>query len=199
MRFAIVLAILAASLYAAAATPSFGAPDGQAPKGTRTRPVSSWIGGASVNIGISNEDHQYVGNPNTLNRLDRVLFSFDIRRYLYAGNVKKATLVYVNNPMGCLDVNEFELEVFNSGRAVLRKEDIISGDVEPLCRYEFSKTSPRQATVDVTAQLNNALAIADGALTFRLRAITTETLGNRFSSAEGVVVPRQQVKLYITP
>ena len=80
-----------------------------------------------------------------------------------------------------------------------RKEDLISGDVTPLCQYEFSKTSQRQATLDVTEQLNAALAVGEGALTFRLRNITIETLGNRFSSAEGVSVPRQSVKLYIIP
>ena len=199
MRHAIVLTVLAVSLCAFAAAPASHAPVDKAPEGFRTRSVSSWYGGASVNIGIGDENHQYVGNPNTLNRRDRVMFSFDIRRYLYAGRVEKALLVYVSNPMGCLDTNEFELELFNSGRAALRKEDLISGDVTPLCQYEFSKTSQRQATLDVTEQLNAALAVGEGALTFRLRNITIETLGNRFSSAEGVSVPRQSVKLYIIP
>ncbi len=199
MRHTIAIALFAASLFAVAATPSFREPTDKVAEGVQTRSVSSWLGGASVNIDICDDKHHYVGNPNTLNRRDRVMFSFDIRRYLYVGRVKQALLVYENNPMGCLDKNEIELELFKSGRATLRNEDLISGDVMPLCRYEFSKTTLRQATLDVTEQLNAALSIGEGVLSFRLRNVTIETLGNRFSTAEGVIVPRQKVRLLVIP
>ena len=199
MLHTMTIALFAASLFTIAATPSFREPADKVAEGFQTRTVSSWLGGASVNIDICDEKHHYVGNPNTLNRRDRVMFSFDIRRYLYAGRVKQALLVYENNPMGCLDKNEIELELFKSGRATLRNEDLISGDVMPLCRYEFSKTTLRQATLDVTEQLNAALSIGEGALSFRLRNVTIETLGNRFSTAEGVIVHRQKVRLLVIP
>ncbi len=199
MLHTMTIALFAASLFTIAATPSFREPNGKAPEGFQARMASSWLGGASVNIDVCDENHHYVGNPNTLNRRDRVMFSFDIRRYLYAGRIKQALLVYENNPMGCLDKNEIELELFKNGRATLRNEDLISGDVMPLCRYEFSRTTPREATIDVTEQLNAALAIGEGALTFRLRNVTIETLGNRFSTAEGVIVPRQKVMLLVIP
>ena len=199
MLHPMTIALFAASLFTIAATPSFREPADKVAEGFQTRTVSSWLGGASVNIDICDEKHHYVGNPNTLNRRDRVMFSFDIRRYLYAGRVKQALLVYENNPMGCLDKNEIELELFKSGRATLRNEDLISGEVMPLCRYEFSKTTLRQATLDVTEQLNAALSIGEGALSFRLRNVTIETLGNRFSTAEGVIVPRQKVRLLVIP
>lgn len=196
----LVLAMLVLlSAYGLCVEPSFSASARTVLAEEKLLEPSCWLGGLMVDIGINGTDFEYVGNPNKLNRCDRVLFSFDIRRMLYAGHVKSAILEFDNEPMGRLDENDFELDIFKSGRADIRKEDIISGEVDSLCVYNFKRGQDRVLSLDITEQLNAALRIGEGALTFRLRDATIETRGNIYNDPEGIVLRRQTVKLIVKP
>ncbi|MCQ2396177.1 MAG: hypothetical protein MJ106_00580 [Lentisphaeria bacterium] len=165
---------------------------------TCVRKVADWIGGAKANIGIQGKDFRFVGNPNSLNRCDRVVFTIDIRTFLYDGKVKEAVLEYKNEPFGVLEENEIGLDWITSGRLNVRPEDIIASDSETVCNYAISRQSPQFLKIDVTALVNKALAVGDGYITFRVLNVSTETRGNPKSTAEGICIPHDSVRLLVT-
>lgn len=197
MKKLLSLALLLSTLSLFAATPQFAASASNAAKGVRVRKVSEWIGGLKVDIGIHGDNFEYVGNPNVLNRCDRVVFNLDLRKFIYAGHVSEAFLEYQNSPMGALDDNEIELEVFASGRSSLRPEDLIASDSFPVCRYNFTPSTPKFLKLDITRLVNQALSVGDGYITFRIRNATIETRGNTKGSAEGIIVSKDSVRLFI--
>jgi len=197
MRNFMSLFFLLSAVVLFAAEPTMSPVATPAQKGVRERKVSDWIGGAKASISIQSKDLEYVGNPNTLNRCDRVVFSLDIRKFIYDGKVNEAYLEYQNNPMGVLESNDIALEVLESGRSTIRPEDIIASDTVSVCQYAFSKGESKYLKIDVTELVNKALSIGDGYITFRLRNITTETLGNSKSAPEGIHVPKGNVRLLI--
>ncbi|MCQ2403602.1 MAG: hypothetical protein MJ202_07760 [Lentisphaeria bacterium] len=159
--------------------------------------AADWIGGAKANIGIQGKDYRFVGNPNSLNRCDRVVFTIGIRQFLYDGAVKEAVLEYANEPFGALEENEIGLEWIASGRSTVRPEDIIASDSEAFCNYTITPQSPKFITIDVTDLVNKALSIGDGYITFRVINVSTETRGNLKSTAEGICIPHESVRLLV--
>lgn len=162
------------------------------------RHFCGWIGGAKVNIGIQGKGYRYVGNPNSLNRCDRVVFTIDLRPFLYDGKVQEVFLEYQNVPFGAIDENEIGLEVLASGRSSVRPEDIIASDCETVCHYAMTQKGPGFLKADVTQLVNKALSIGDGYITFRVINVSTETRGNPKSTAEGIYIPHDSVRLLVT-
>lgn len=192
-----VLLLFSAIILCAADASFSGAPSTLGKEVREHTPVG-WIGGAKVNIGIKGDKLEYVGNPNSLGRCDRVVFSLDLRKFIYDGKVEEAILEYANHPMGLLESNDIELEVFENGRSTIRPEDIIASDTAAVCTYEFTPGTPKYLKIDVTELVNKALSAGDGYITFRVRDVTIEKVGNTKSAAEGVVIPRSKVRLLIT-
>ena len=158
---------------------------------------SAHAGGASANIGIYHAENRYVGNPNALNRKDRVLFQFDLRECLERGKITQGILTLALSPMGYLNADFLQLEVFSSERVSLRSMDLIATDTVPCREILFDRKSPLYHSFDVTEFLNHVLAGGDGSVTFRLRNGTVEKVGNRYSKPEGVLLDYGRTKLEI--
>lgn len=157
----------------------------------------SFGGGAMANIGFWNEKNNWAGNPNTLNRRDRVVFQFDLRRLLVSGKINRAVLVLPLQPFGKSADNRLELQVFRTEHAPVRAMDIISEEVAPLQEVALTSVANTPLRFDVTREVNGALARGDGSITFRLRNITIEKKGNRNSQPEGAEVDRNRLQLEI--
>lgn len=99
--------------------------------------------------------------------------------------------------MGELEKNDIEISIFENGRTILRPEDIISRDIHAICSYTFTPDTPHCLTVDLTDEVNKALYCGNGYISFRLRNITTEKLGNTKNAAEGIYVKQNSVRLLV--
>lgn len=154
-------------------------------------------GGATANIGFYNTKLSFIGNPNALNRCDRVLIQFDLRNYLETGKISQGILTLALSGMGNLDANLLNLEVFSLEHTPLRNMDLIANDIVPCGKILYDAKSVRYHSFDVTEFLNDALARGDGTITFRIRNGTVEKVGNRYSKAEGALIDYKQTKLEI--
>ncbi len=155
-------------------------------------------GGAKVNIGFWNlTTNRWIGNPNALNRCDRVVFNFDLSSYIEAGKLTRAVLVLPLQPFGKSEDNQLELQVFTAEHNPIKAMDLIAKDVKPLKKIAVKSLSKTPVRVDVTTVVNKALARGDGGIAFRIRNITTEKLGNRTNKPEGAAVQRAHLKLEI--
>ncbi len=159
--------------------------------------VSSFGGGSIGNIGFWNVKNTYVGNPNVLNRRDRVVFHFDLSEYLQAGKIKQAILVLPLQPFGVLKGNKIELEYFKTEHAPVFKMDLISNDVLPVATMFIDSKSQVLHNLNVTKMINDALSRGEGSIAFRVRNITIEKVGNRYNKPEGVSIDYKKLKLEI--
>ena len=164
---------------------------------SKTKKPDSFLGGSLINIGFVNSTNCWVGNPNSLNRRDRVVFQFDLREYLQEGKVKKAMLVLPLKPFGILKANWLELECFKTERYPVSEMDIISNKVFPVAMLLIDHKSTLLHNIDVTKMVNSALNRGDGTIAFRVRNATIEKVGNRQNKPEGASINFNQLKLEI--
>lgn len=159
-------------------------------------PGSFW-GGSFSNIGFGGATSCWVGNPNSLNRRDRVVFHFGLRDYLQEGKVKKAILVLPLQPFGVLKENWLELECFEEEREPVLRMDIISNKVFPVDAFLIDQGSTLLHHSDVTQMVNSALKRGEGSIAFRVRNATIEKVGNRQNKPEGASIDLTQLRLEI--
>jgi hypothetical protein len=140
-----------------------------------------------------------VGQPNTLNRDDRAVFRFDIRRYLTAGRVTKATLRLAANPQTRGET--FRLEHFTIERILLAAKDLGSTQVELIKTFDVKRGTPSGLALsfDVTAAVNRDLEVGFGFVAFRLRSKHAETVGNPYNSPSLITIVNGSIALDITP
>lgn len=181
--------------FLAAALPK--APAAPAPNAAAVLTPESYLGGASANILFTSDTQGYVGNPNLLSRRDRVVFQFDLKKYLDAGHVSSAVLEFKIDRLGVPNPNRFTIEVFSGEHAPLRKEDIIAADVTAIGSFLFDMQSIKTVRLDVTAAVNAALERGNGAIAFRVLDATIETGGGHSGKAEGGLLARQSIKLEV--
>ena len=130
-----------------------------------------------------------VGQPNVLNRDDRAVFRFDIRKYLNAGKVAKARLRLVVNPQTRGET--FRLEHFAVERIVLAAKDLGSTQVKPIKGFEVKHGTPAGLALsfDVTDALNRDLETGFGFVGFRLvRSEYAELVGNPDNSPSLITI-----------
>jgi hypothetical protein len=139
-----------------------------------------------------------VGQPNTLNRDDRAVFRFDLRRYLTAGKVAKATLRLAVDPQTRGET--FRLEHFSAERFVLAPKDLGSIQVEPLRSFEVKRGTPAglKLSFDVTRAVNRDLEAGFGSIAFRLRSEYAETAGNPTNSPSLITIVNGSLALDVT-
>ncbi len=141
-----------------------------------------------------------VGQPNLLNRRDKVIFRFDITGYIPAGKVRKAVLQYEQVPFAARYRDELlVLDHFNIERARLSGNDLISNQVDAVRKYilERAVTNPIITRIDVTSQVNTDLSKGFGYSTFRVSSESAEVLGNPQNEATGVTINNGTMKLFI--
>ncbi|NUQ66589.1 MAG: hypothetical protein HUU20_29350 [Pirellulales bacterium] len=139
-----------------------------------------------------------VGQPNTTNRDDRAVFRFDIRRYLTAGRVAKATLRLAADPQTRGET--FRLEHFTAERFVLAAKDLGSIQVELVTSFEVKRGTPAglPLSFDVTGAVNRDLESGFGSSAFRLRSEYAETVGNPNNSPSLITIVNGSLALDVT-
>jgi hypothetical protein len=140
-----------------------------------------------------------VGQPNTLNRDDRAVFRFDIRRYLTAGRVARAALRLAADPQTRGET--FRLEHFTAERFVLAAKDLGSTQVELVRSFEVKHGTPAGLALsfDVTGAVNRDLEAGFGFIAFRLRSEYAETVGNPKNSPSLITIVSGSLALEVTP
>ncbi len=140
-----------------------------------------------------------VGQPNTLNRDDRAVFRFDIRRYLTAGRIAKATLRLAANPQTRGET--FRLEHFTAERFVLAAKDLGSIQAELIKSVEVKRGTPAGLALsfDVTGAVNRDLEAGFGFSAFRLRSEHAEAVGNPTNSPSLITIVNGSLALEVTP
>ena len=140
-----------------------------------------------------------VGQPNTLNRRDRVVMRFDLAKYLAKGKVNRAELSFSLELFGRLRQEELQVEHFNVERQILKGNDLISIQTHTVSTFSLDPkiTGPRNFSFDVTAQVNRDLRQGFGSSTFRLISQSAEKFGNPFNAATGATVINGTVKLSV--
>lgn len=138
-----------------------------------------------------------VGQPNTLNRDDRAVFRFDIRPYLTAGKVAKATLRLAVDPQTRGET--FWLEHFTAERVVLAAKDLGSTQVELVHSFEVNRGTPAGLALsfDVTGAVNRDLEAGLGFVAFRLRSRCAETAGNPTNSPSLISIVNGSLSLEV--
>ena len=140
-----------------------------------------------------------VGQPNTTNRDDRAVVRFDIRRYLTAGRVTKATLRLAADPQTRGET--FRLEHFTVERIVLAAKDLGSNQVELVRSFEVKRGTPAGLVLsfDVTGAVNRDLEAGFGFSAFRFRSEFAETTGNPTNSPSLITIVNGSLALDVTP
>jgi hypothetical protein len=140
-----------------------------------------------------------VGQPNTLNRDDRAVFRFDIRRYLTAGKVAKATLRLAVDPQTRGET--FRLDHYTAERIVLAAKDLGSTQVEKVASFEVKHGTPAGLALrfEVTAQVNQDLEAGFGFSAFRLRSEFAEAVGNPDNTPSLITIVNGGLGLEVTP
>jgi hypothetical protein len=140
-----------------------------------------------------------VGQPNTLNRDDRAVVRFDIRRYLTVGKVTKATLRLVVDPQTRGET--FRLEHFTGERIVLSAKDLGSTQVETVASFEVKHATPAGLALEfeVTAPVNRDLEAGFGGSAFRLRSEFAEASGNPDNTPSLITIKNGSLALEIVP
>lgn len=140
-----------------------------------------------------------VGQPNTLNRDDRAVFEFDIRRYLTAGRVAKATLRLKADPQTRGET--FRLEHFTVERFMLAAKDLGSTQVALVRSFEVKHGTPAGLALsfDVTGAVNRDLEAGFGFTAFRLRSEFAETVGNPDNSPSLITIVSGSLALDVIP
>ena len=140
-----------------------------------------------------------VGQPNTLNRRDRVVMRFDLAKYLAKGKVNRAELSFSLELFGRLRQEDLHVEHFTVERPILKSNDLISIQTHTVSTFSLDPkiTGPRNFSFDVTAQVNQDLRQGFGSSTFRLISQSAEKFGNPFNAATGATVINGTVKLRV--
>ncbi len=143
----------------------------------------------------------WAGNPNTLNRRDRVTMRFDLTKYLAKGRVSKAELCMAVHPFGIYDENTFVMEQLMRERMELKPTDTLSDDAEKRVEFVVTKDTkpPFHQRFDLTDCVNQLLYGGHTQLVLRLRDATVEDRGNKKNKAEGLAVIANELKLEIMP
>ena len=143
----------------------------------------------------------WAGNPNTLNRRDRVTMRFDLTKYLAKGRVSKAELSMAVDPFGIYDENTFVMEQLMRERMELKPTDTLSDDAEKRAEFVLTKETkgPFRQRFDLTDCVNKLLQTGHTQLVLRLRDATVESRGNKKNKAEGLAVIADKLKLEIMP
>ena len=140
-----------------------------------------------------------VGQPNTLNRDDRAVFRFDIRRYLTAGRVAKATLRLAADPQTRGET--FRLEHYTAERFMLAPKDLGSTQVELVKSFEVKHGTPPGLAhqFDVTDAVNRDLEAGFGLAAFRLRSELAAAVGNPTNSPSLITIVNGSLALDVAP
>lgn len=143
----------------------------------------------------------YVGQPNKWNRRDRVTFRFPIDRFIPAGRVKCATLVFAYTAYGKQKrENKLEVEHFTVERIELGAKDLLTRDVEAAARFVVPHDAKfTKVDFDVTEFVNADLALGFGFSAFRIRSVTADELGNTAMKSSFVLIEQNSMKLIIEP
>ena len=142
-----------------------------------------------------------IGQPNSLNRRDRVIVRFDISKYINKGKIQWAILSFSLQQFGRLRKKEvLQLEHFTVERQILSGADLISTQTEKV--KEFSLNPKNMKVIDfsfnVTALVNADLSKGFGGITFRLISNSADKFGNAFKAATGATVVNGSVKLRVS-
>ncbi len=167
------------------------------PDKSNTLDVNSFGGGSSANITTWKTTNSWVGNPNVLTRKDRVVFNFDLTSYIESSKIEKAVLTLPLQPAGLANGNWFELECFKGGQPQISKMDLISNNVFPVSTMLVDSKSPLMHYFDVTKIVNNALSQGNGSISFRVRNVTVEKLGNRKNRPECGIIDSTKLKMLV--
>lgn len=136
----------------------------------------------------------FVGNPNTLNRRDRMVIRFSLSPLALARGergVKKATLRLI--PIGFSgpdDTRRLELSHLQYDTAVLSWKDVVNDRVTVVGIAEAHRDTVLKAglTFDVTREVNADLALGRPAVSFRLCDLGSEK-GNTDMAPDGLCFP----------
>ena len=140
-----------------------------------------------------------VGQPNILNRRDRVVMRFDLSQFIDKGRISQAKLFFSIEMFGRLRQEEIQVDHFLVERQILGGKDLISSQIEPIGTLilEPKSTRPGHYVFDVTRQVNRDLGRGFGSSSFRLGSNTADKFGNPFNAATGGTVDGNSVKLRI--
>ena len=138
-----------------------------------------------------------VGNPNELNRNDRVIIRFDISPFIVKGRIRQAVLKFKMEPF--TKGETFQLEHFTVERVALSGNDLISTATEAVKDFTVRTGTPSgtELAFVVTALVNRDLSIGFGGSTFRLKSLTVEKVGNPENKPSGISVVKDSIRLEI--
>ena len=143
-----------------------------------------------------------VGQPNHLDRKDKVTFSFDLEKYINKGKIRRAILCYSQNLFGSkYRSEEILLKHFTTERMILKNNDLVSNQVNLIGDYIVDKglKTSLDSKIDVTQAINADLQKGAFFSTFRLESLSAEKLGNPGLKPVGISILNKSIKLYIKP
>ena len=141
-----------------------------------------------------------VGQPNTLNRRDRVVFRFSILKYMPKCKIKKATLRFDYTAAGAQKRdNLIEVEHFTAERIFISGKDLNSPFTDSVAQFTATVNDPhnKQMEFDVTDKVNADLAKGFEFCAFRVRSITADTKGNDMMKSSFLTIENKSMKLII--
>jgi hypothetical protein len=143
----------------------------------------------------------FIGNPNTLNRADRVVMTFDVTSLLRnASKIKYATLVFHQDYFfGPDKTREISVVVFNGQLSELTEESLSSSEVKPVTTLKVSSADQNQGGIakgngygiDVTKLLLEKIKTGGLTISFRMEDVKTEKEGNPNMEPEGITIDRR--------
>lgn len=149
----------------------------------------------------------FLGNPNQLNRADRVLLKYDLKPILLlASRIKSATLVYRIESYVSENIDEqLEVEHFLESLESLGGQELNRPDVESVALVKIvpedaingengvRSVDPKET--DVTAAVLEDIKKGNTVCSFRLRVPEIEGRGNNRASANGLIIARAKAQL----
>ena len=141
-----------------------------------------------------------VGQPNILNRRDRVVFRFPILRYMPKGKIRKATLRFDYTATGEQKRdNLIEVEHFTAERIFISGKDLNSTFTDKVAQFKTTVNDPRNSKVefDVTDKVNADLSKGFEFCAFRVRSVTADTEGNSERKSSFITVENKSMRLIV--
>lgn len=141
-----------------------------------------------------------VGEPNILNRRDRVVFRFPVLKYMHAGKIRKATLYFDYTATGDDPRdNLIEVEHFTAERIFISGKDLNCTFTDVVGQFTTTVKDARNSRVsfDVTDKVNDDLGHGFEFSAFRVRSVTADTLGNSTKKSSFISVENGSMKLVI--
>ena len=141
-----------------------------------------------------------VGQPNILNRRDRVVFRFPIIKYMPQCKVRKATLRFDYTAAGEQKRdNLIEVEHFTAERIFISGKDLNSPFTDSVAQFKVTVNDAHNSKVefDVTDKVNADLSKGFEFCAFRVRSITADTKGNDMMKSSFLTVENKSMKLII--